>query len=139
MIANEKTLRLAALAFAFGEEIEGYVYTNKAIEASELEQIALDLHALNVRAYNGRYRDNLTGTLEGRLFQSHALYRIKAEGFGSVDHLKWVKALRFVRYQCAEDATIHDELYLRMERAETAFFVALTTLRPDFEGLPWGE
>lgn len=92
----------------------------------DLQALATALYDLNVRAVDGRYRET-----NPTPFHRFTLLPAFEDGPARA------KALTCLAYQCAEDATINDPLYIALD-AFNERIIAKIGKTPEYQNAAWG-
>ena len=99
------------------------------------------LYSLNVRAVNGRYSDNEPEEIE-KPKQYPTLYHPQdwQNGHAIIKpwHYQLLKSLQCFIYQCCEDATKKDPLYLALEKLENTIVFYIVQNQEDYTRATWG-
>lgn len=110
------------------------------------EDIYRKLYALNIRAYNGRYKDHEepadeeAPTIDGSKYIVHHRPEYREHGFAVRPwHYQLAKLLDFWLYQTAEDATRDDPLRLGMLEFERALYTFIVMNSPQYVNTRWGD
>ena len=100
------------------------------------------LYDLNARAYSGRYPyDPADPTPPEMPVLPPLLHHVEWDGekhLLTVEHFKYFKMLDCFIYQCAEDATCKDPLFLAVKDWHKDWMRFLIRNNPTFAALPWG-
>lgn len=111
----------------------------------DTKDIYTQLYKLNARAYSGRYPyDPADETPPDFPAVSPLLQRVEWDGKThcfkiTPDHFKYLKLLECLIYQCAEDATDRDPLYLALKEYQKNWCNFLVHNNPDYSRAPWGD
>lgn len=107
-------------------------------DSKVLDRIGRKLWDLNVRAVNGRYPD-LDQTSEGRELAN--TYRWNGTYWPTATRqqlrCRYLKALRYLAYQCSEDATINDPLLAELNQAIHDLAMQIVSDLPEYAAVPW--
>ena len=109
------------------------------------KQIYSRLYDLNRRAYAGRYpgepdiepvpdMPKIPALLHYAEYDPDSGCRIITE-----EHYKYLKLLECLIYQCCEDATIKDPLFLALQDFRRNWMAFIIRNNPIFAALPWGS
>ena len=109
------------------------------------KKIYEQLYKLNARAYTGRYPyDPADETPPDFPAVTPLLQRAQWLGnprcFKTTpEHFKYFKLLECLLYQCAEDATDRDPLYLALKEYRNTWCYFLVHNTPEYAAAPWGD
>lgn len=94
----------------------------------DLQALANALYALNVRAVDGRYRET----------NPTPFHRFTLSPNFDGQGIARVKAAQCLRYQCAEDATISDPLYVALDAFVERCLSKINMKGPEYQAAAWG-
>ena len=159
MVMNQESL--AALANAVEARLEkGYNYWGFDAPSSlcrelrqyqtgsrcSAEDIYRKLYALNIRAYNGRYKDHQESrdeeapVIDGRKYIIHHRPEYQENHFAVCAwHYQLAKLLDFWIYQTAEVATHDDPLRMAMEDFRDSLYYFIVNNSPPYIAAQWGK
>ncbi len=110
------------------------------------EGIYRRLYALNVRAYNGRYRDHQepaeedAPVIDGSKYVVHHGPEYREHGFAVCPwHYQLAQLLDFWLYQTSEDATRNDPLRLAMGEFRDSLYRFIVQNSPPYYSGRWGS
>lgn len=133
-----------------GFDYFGYSIPKELHDALKLEkrsgnsiQIFNALYSLNVRAVNGRYKDTEPTPEETTIPKDRpTLYHPQDWQNGHAIIKPWhytlLKLLQCFNYQCCEDATIKDPLYIALEKLEKTLIYYIVENQEEYNNAPWG-
>lgn len=139
-----RAVRAIVLAQSLSGEWRGGMYGDRyfltpegTVDMETADKLGRDIADLNMQAYSGRYRDEEYNPEYGAGFFFSRPFSVATECPLS-DQVQIYKSLRFVAYQCGEDATIHSDLLKKMNAVSAD--LAMLTLRrtQEFEAAEWG-
>lgn len=111
-----------------------------------VESIYRKLYALNVRAYNGRYKDHEepvdeeAPVIDGSGYVVHHGPEYREHGFAVRPwHYHLAALLDFWLYQTLEDATRNDPLRLAMQDFRDCLYSFIVRNSPPYTAVRWGE
>lgn len=108
-------------------------------------KIYLKLYALNFRAYDCRYsrHDEPITFTPPDPYKPNTVhqYPVSYNGHWTVApwHYQIAKRLSFLLYQCSEDATRNDELYLALAQLRRNLYCFIVDQSDAWQALPWME
>lgn len=140
-VVTRRTMDVVVTALQDSKHAAGQrVFAGEAInhDSNCLDRIGRKLWDLNVRAVNGRYPD-LDQTSEGT--ELAKIYLWNGTYWPSATRrqvsCRYLKALRCLRYQCSEDATMNDPIMAELSEAINDLAIAIVSDLPDYAAAPW--
>lgn len=108
-------------------------------DSTALDRIGRKLWDLNARAVQGRYAGQDAMADEG--FAEAQTYRWTGTYWPTATRqqlrCRYFKAIHCLRYQCAEDATYQDPLFIELTDVWHQLGVEIVTELPDYQAAPW--